>query len=127
MEKLQTRISEKWLDENDILRIKYVEGATVDIEAIIKSNSENKQLLGGKKELVLCDATVAFTITPDAQKYALKEIINKSRVATAVITRRAYVRVLVNFALRFSKLRSSVKIFDTEKDALLWLKHFQPN
>lgn len=121
MQKLRSDISEKWVDENGFLHIKYVEGATVDMPAIIRSKTENEQLLGTKKELVVCDARVAFTVTPDAQKYALKEIVNKSRIATAVVTNKSYVQVLVNFALRFTGMRSSVKMFRNEKDAVKWL------
>jgi hypothetical protein len=127
MRKLRSRVSEKWLDENDILRIKYIDGATVDVPAIMESRTENAQLLGNKKELVLCDARVAFTVTPDAQKYALKEIVNKARIATAVITNKSYVLILVNFALRFLKLRSSVKVFRKEEEALRWLYSFKEN
>lgn len=121
MQRIKTKVSEKWVDENDILRIRYLEGARVDIPAILQSKAENEQLLGSRKELVLCDARVSFTVTPDAQRIAIKEIINKSRVATAVITNKAYVRVLVNFALRFSKVRSLVKMFNKEDEALKWL------
>lgn len=127
MQKICTSVSEKWLDENNILRIKYIEGATIDMPAIQESSAENRQLLGDKKELVLCDARVSFTVTPDAQKYALKEMVNKSRIATAVLTNKAYVQVLVNFALRFSKLRSSVKMFKSESEAIKWLQQFEVN
>ncbi|MBI4929317.1 MAG: hypothetical protein HY841_01025 [Bacteroidetes bacterium] len=121
MKKLRTNINEKWVDENNILHIKYIEGAVVDMPAIKKSTEENQALLNGKKEFVLCDARAFFTVTPDAQKYAHHEIMNKTRVATAVVSNKGFVRLLVNFAIQFSKLRSSVKMFSNEKQALKWL------
>lgn len=127
MQKIRTRVSEKWLNEQGILCIRYIAGATVDLRAIKESRDENLQLLGDRKELVLCDARVPFTVTPDAQKYAIREIVNKSRIATAVITNKAYVQMIVNFALRFSGLRSSVRMFRREDEALKWLDGFRTN
>ena len=127
MEKLITNISEKWLDGDSILHVKYVAGSTIDLPAIIQSRTDNEKLFNHKKELVLCDARVSFTITPDAQKYARMEIMNKSRIATAVLTNKAYVQLVVNFALRFSKLKSVVKMFCKEQDALKWLRSFNQN
>jgi hypothetical protein len=91
----------------------------------MESKEENRRLIGNRKELVLCDARVSFTVTPKAQKYALKEMINKSRVATAVITHKGSVRIIVNFAMRFLKLKSAVKMFGNEREALSWLRGFQ--
>ncbi|MFI5163876.1 MAG: hypothetical protein ACHQHP_01370 [Bacteroidia bacterium] len=125
MQKLLTKINEKWVDSHGILHVKYLEGAVVDMPAITQSNAENKKLLNNNKELVLCDARVFFTITPDAKKYAKKEIMNKERLATAVITNKGFVRLVVNFAVQFSKLKSSVKMFSNEKEALKWLNSFK--
>lgn len=122
-----SQISKKWLDDDGILHIKYIEDAIIDLPALIRSRAENEKLLGGKKELVLCDARVAFTLTPDAQKYARKEIINKSRVATAVITNKGFIQLIVNFTVNFFKIRSSVKMFHKEQDALVWLHSFKQN
>lgn len=127
MQKIRSQISEKWMDENDILRIKYLEGARVDTPSIMEAQEENARLLGNRNELVLCDARASFTVTPEAQKYAIKEINKSSRIATAVITNKAYVQIVVNFALRFSKVRSSLKMFIKEDEALKWLHTFKQN
>jgi hypothetical protein len=127
MEKCITTSSEKWLDGNGILHIRYIEGAIVDLPAMMESRADNKKLLKGKMELVLCDIRVSFTITPDAQKYARKEIINQSRAATAVISNKGYVKLVVNFALNFFMLRSPVRMFSKEQDALKWLHSFKQN
>lgn len=127
MQKIRSRVSEKWLDENDILRIKYLEGASVDTPSVIAGGTDNVKLIGNRKELVLCDARASFTITPEAQKFAIKEINRSARIATAVITNKAYVQVMANFALRFSKIRSSVKVFKNEKEAIAWLQSFKKN
>lgn len=125
--RLQTKISEKWIDENNILHIKYMDGVLIGLPAIIESKTENEKLFDNKRELVLCDARASFTITPEAQEYARREMMNQSRVATAVITDKGYVRLVVNFTLRFFRLRSSVKMFSKEQDALKWLNSFKQN
>ena len=125
MQKLLTKINEKWVDTHGILHVKYLEGAVIDLPAIAQSNAENKKLLNNSKELVLCDARVFFTITPDAKKYAKKEILDKKRLATAVISNKGFVRLVVNFAVQFSRLRSSVKMFSNEKKAVKWLSSFK--
>lgn len=125
--KLHTKISEKWIDENHILHIKYIDGAVIGLQAVMQSKLENEKLFDDKRELVLCDARASFTITPEAQKYARQEIINKSRVATAIVTNKGFVQLVVNFALLFTKIKSNVKTFSNEKEALKWLHSFQSN
>lgn len=125
MEKIRTKINEKWVDENDILWIKVLEGANISLEALKEDVSYNQKLLGEKKELALYDARTVYSITKEASEYLQSDVLNKTRVATAVLTNNLGTRILVNFIASIRKSKSPVKFFSNEEDALNWLHTFK--
>jgi hypothetical protein len=126
MQKVKTKVNEQWLGADGILRIKYLTDAVIGLPEIKESQEAISRQTKGKEELVLCDARSYFTLTPEAKKYATKEILNnKSRTATAVITNKTFVILLINFSMKFSRPRSAVKMFRKENEALKWLNNFK--
>lgn len=125
MNKIRTGINEKWMDENGILQIKVIEGAHIDLESLIADHSVNYSLTGGKKALALYDARNFFTITPEATEYVRSGILNKERIATAVVTKNLGMRLLVNFLNRVKKTETPLKMFNDEEAALTWLLAFK--
>lgn len=125
MKKIKTRINEKWVDENGILWIKVIEGVNIDLPSLIEDASVNDSLTGGKKALALYDARNFFTITPEASDYVKTGILDRSRIATAVVTHRLAARLIINVITMLKKPESPIKMFNNEKDALLWLNTFK--
>jgi hypothetical protein len=125
MKKIRTKINEKWVDENGILWIKVIEGASIDLENLIEDASVNDSLTDGKKALALYDARSFFTITPEASDYVKSGILNKSRIATAVVTDKLAARLIVNVVAMVRKPETPLKMFNNEKDALRWLHSFK--
>jgi hypothetical protein len=125
MEKMRTSINEKWMDKNGILWIKPIEGSFVDLVSLKEDDAINPELTGGKKVLALYDGRANFTITPEARAFVRSGILNKSRIATAVVTDKSFMRILVNFINIFSKPKSPLKMFNKEKDAINWLNSFK--
>lgn len=111
--------------QDGILRIKVIDGTFIDLPSLIEDDAVNPQLTGGKKALALYDARAFFTITPEARDYVRSGILNKSRIATAVVTNKLGVRILVHFMNAFTKPKSPLKMFGNEKDALNWLNTFK--
>ncbi len=123
--KVRTKINEKWVDENGILWIKVIEGAHIDLPSLIDDNAVNAPLTGGKKALALYDARNYYTITNEATDYLRSGILNKSRIATAIVTSSLGTRLLVNFLGKIKKVESPMKMFATEEEALVWLDTFK--
>lgn len=125
MKKITTRINEKWVDENGILWMRALEGAHIDRQTLIEDAAVNDSLTDGRKALVLYDARNFFTITPEANEYLRSGVLNKSRIATAVVTDKLAVRLLVNGLQMFKKPESPLKMFANETAALQWLNSFR--
>jgi hypothetical protein len=125
MHKIRTKINEKWVDENGILWIKVIEGASIDLPNLMEDASVNDSLTGGKKALALYDARNFFTITPEARDYVNSGILDISRIATAVVTDKLGARLIVNFVMRVRKPKTPLKMFKNEEDALQWLATFK--
>ena len=124
-EKIRTKINEKWVDENGILWIKVLDGAYIDLPSLIEDDAVNAPLTGGKKALALYDARNFYTITSEATDYLRSGILNKSRIATAVVTKGLGTRLIVNFIGKIKKVESPLKMFATEEAALAWLNTFK--
>ncbi len=124
MEKVRTRINHKWM-EDGILRMKVIAGVHIDLPGLIDDAAADVNLSEGKKVLALYDARSYFTISPEANRYVKSGILNKTRIATAVLTDKSFMRLLVNLINNFNKPSSPLKMFDNEKKALEWLKSFR--
>jgi len=125
MKKIKTKINEKWVDENGVLWIKVIDGASIDLENLIEDASVNDSLTDGKKALALYDARNFFTITPEASDYVQSGILDTSRIATAVVTNKLAARLLVNVIMLVKKPKTPLKMFNNEQSALQWLETFK--
>jgi len=119
---IRTNINEKYLDDEGILRINVLEGAHITLEALKDDAANNFELTDNKKALAIYDSRAFFTIEPDAREYVKSGIIDPTRLATAVLTNRLAVNILVNFFIRFNKPKTPMKLFTKEEDALIWLR-----
>jgi hypothetical protein len=73
---------------------------------------------------VLYDARPHFLITVEAREYLQSKAFKKDRLATAVISNRLGVRIMVNFMNKFRKTESPLRFFSNEEKALTWLRTF---
>lgn len=127
MHKIRTKINEKWMDEDGILHIKAIDGVLIDLPSLKEDDAVNPQLTGGKKVLAFYDGRANFMITPEARRYVRSGILNKSRIATAVVTNKLFLVLLVNFINNFGKPKSPLRMFRNEKEAMKWLRGFKIN
>jgi hypothetical protein len=122
MEIVRTEINEKWICDEGFLRIKVIDGAHIDMDNLLSDHAVNLRITNGKKALALYDARCFFTITAEATDYVRSGILNKERIATAVVTDRLAMRLLVNFMNKFRRPETPLKMFGTEEEALAWLR-----
>lgn len=122
---VRTKINEKYVDTEGILRIKVIEGAHIDMTSLKEDGEVNLELTNNKKALALYDSRAFFTIEPEAREYLRSGILDPTRIATAVLTDRLATKLLVNFFIRFNKPKTPMKMFTCELQALKWLNSFK--
>lgn len=89
--------------------------------SLLNDHSVNLKMTNGQKTLALYDAWNFCTITPYATHYLRSGILNKERIATAVVTDRLAMRLLVNFMNKFKRPETPLKMLNSEKEAHEWL------
>lgn len=122
---VRTRINEKYVDNEGILRIKVIEGAHIDVQALKEDGAVNLELTNHQPALAVYDSRGFFTIEPEAREYLRSGIVDPTRLATAVITDRLSTKLLVNFFIRFNKPSTPMKMFTCEEKALQWLREIK--
>lgn len=121
MQKIITPINEKYMDDNNILHIRVLEGAEITLENLMTDHQMGLALTKGKKTLALVDTRASFIVTPEARKYMKEEITDKHRIATAVVTDNGFSRIIVNFFMMFNNPATPFKMFDCPEKAEKWL------
>lgn len=92
-------------------------------EADIKEfAAAGEKLSDGKPYLQITDARVSLDITTEGRKAAAKKEIAPLVIAHAVLVNNAAVRLIANFFTTFDKPHFKNKVFNSESDALKWLK-----
>lgn len=106
--------------EDKILRMRVLEGANIDLKQA-KLITESMQRLADETPVaVLIDGRENYTWDKDAQEYIAQH--SAYRLATAVVTNNAVVRIFSNSYAKIFKPSYPLRIFSNEEKALEWLK-----
>lgn len=124
MNTVTTSVTEMFIDDDGILRIKIIEGGFVTLEKIKEHLDASSELLEGRKALTLIDGSAPFTMTPEARSYLASNAGAENRIAAAFITNSFLNKVWFNLYIKFNKPVTPTKMFNSEKYALRWLKSF---
>jgi hypothetical protein len=109
------------LDAHGIVNIKVIEGAHLNVAILCRLNKNVQKLAGQKRILALIDARRFHTFTPEATSYLKKEIVDKTRIATAVVGNKVAVRLMVDNMTKVQKTKSPIRMFTSEVQARTWL------
>ena len=121
----RTKTSEMFVDEHGIFHKTVIENCHVDLEALKESDKVTEELTKGEKVLMLYDARNHFTLTEDAMEYAQKDIFNKKRIATAIVSDKTGIKITIDYMNKVMKPSIPIKIFSTKEEALAWLLTFK--
>lgn len=121
MNKITTPINEKYIDAQGILRITVLEGAEITLEKLKQDHQQGLELTGGQKCLALVDTRNSFSITPEARAYMKEDIVDPTRIATAVVSNNTVSRLIVNLFMKLNPPATPFKMFGDEKEATEWL------
>ena len=115
------------LDPDGIMKMYIREGYTVeldDLKEIVKTTAE---IGGGKKYPNLIKGGIYTSISSEARAYSATPESNLYTVADAFVIRSIAQKIIANFYLKFDKPVSPTRFFDTEKEAMKWLRGFVKN
>lgn len=102
-----------------IFRIKFTDGADINLSDAEKINEHLLQLAKGRKYCVLLDAQNQFTTSPESREYVGKK---PDRIAFAIVSKSIANMLVGNFFIQFNKPVTATKLFSDEKSALKWLQ-----
>lgn len=119
-----TRSSKVWLGEDGIVRKQFLPNAD-ETEADAKEawDAIEKVSLGQKRPL-LVNLTGLHSMDAGARAYYESDQAANVISAGAGLTSSAMSRVIGNFFLGFNRSRHPIKLFNSEPDALNWLKNY---
>lgn len=121
-DKIETRSSKIWIDEEGILHLKIMEGARIDLEEMhLLFNAYRKLGCDKHKRVQLIEGSSYFTLDRKAIKAANAER-GKYILAAATVNNSLSMLLLFRFIQKFYKLTSPIKMFQTKSEALQWLR-----
>lgn len=124
MNRIKTSVTEMFVDDDGILRIRILEGAVVTLQKMIEHLAASSKLLNGKKALTLIDGSAQFTMTTEANKLLASKEGAENRIAAAFVTNSFLNKIWFNFYIKFNKPVTPSKMFNSEEQALIWLRSF---
>lgn len=125
MKKILIPTHEISADDSGIIHIKVKEGAHIDTPILKQLNEYSLKLAGTKKILALVDARNFHTLTPEATAYLKTDFADKTRIATAIVSSKTGMRLLVDYLNNSKPVQSPVRMFENEKEAKTWLISFK--
>jgi hypothetical protein len=110
------------LIEGNIIKIDVKENSLVGVEEIKAFQVAKRRLLGDAVHYVLFITPKMGTMTREAREFSASSDVNENAKAKAVVVSSLVMRIIANFFLGTNKPPVLHKIFNSEKDALAWLK-----
>jgi hypothetical protein len=114
---------EQTLVEPSIIKISVPEDFILDVAGAQAMRLKNLELSGGRKFCVLLDTRKGyFTTTPEALKALASPEFHFNRIGTAIIVASLATRLIGNFFRVINGQASPTRIFNSEQEALKWLR-----
>lgn len=125
-EEIKTKTCIVCTDEFGIIHKTVRPNAHLDDSDIKESDDIAFDLTKGKKALILYDARPAFTLTEKGMEYLHKHLLSKDRIASAIVSDQAGIKMLVDYFDDKQKAGGpQIRMFKTMREALSWLLSFK--
>ena len=125
LKKFETDASHIELRQDGIVKIIMKDDVEVDITASRKIFDIVSSFAAKKELLVLVIGGKGGSITKEAREFAGSDEASSVTIAEAIVTASLSQRLIVNFLLNFYKPKRELKLFHTEREALIWLYRFK--
>lgn len=124
MEQIRTKTHVIYCDENGIIHLDIIENAHIDKDSILALHDIYRKLGDGEKKLIKVDARAHHTMGNEAMEYLKTDMIDKDRIATAIISDNIGTRSMIDHLKNVGKAKSELKMFSEETEAIQWLQGF---
>ena len=118
---ITTCIAKVEVDNNNVAYKRVLEDSHIDLASLKKSFSETMAFLGPEKRFMIYDLRPHFTITDDALDFVIDKIMGEHGIATAILANTIGVYIMADYAIKVKKIKSPLKVFTDEKQAIKWL------
>lgn len=109
-------------NRNGIIWLVLHEDAELGLEQVIEFTKACEKVADNQPYFLVSDARVNLTITSEGRKAAAGKKHSPLLVANAVLVSNVAVRLVANFFTSVNKPHFKYKVFNNERDALVWLK-----
>jgi hypothetical protein len=111
--------------EPGIIRITVTENAILDLNDVLAMRQKNLELNAGKNFCILWDSlSTHFTIDPEALHRMASAEYLETRKAAAILVNSLAGKLVGNFFKSLTNGQSPTRLFNSETEALLWLRKF---
>ncbi len=126
MQKTKVGSSEIWVGANGVVYVRNTEkNATHTLEAAKASIAAIERMLGPNvKRPMILDLTIPLKTTGEAQSFYASPESGDTITAMAMITPSTLARVIGNLMLGATREALPMKLFETEEQALEWLREY---
>jgi hypothetical protein len=108
----------------NLIKIKVKDHSILDVEDIKEIQKAKRELIGDQKHTVLFVTPRYGSITKEAREFSASHEANENAEAKAIVMNGLAMRIITNFFINYDKPPIEHKAFETERDALEWLKEF---
>jgi len=122
---IKTRTDTVFLRSDGIVQIETMDGADFDYHDAVDAVNAFAQIAGGVMRPLLLKFELVKSISREARGYLSSEAPAKYTNACAILTNSPIGRVIGNFLIGLNKTIYPTRLFNTEEEAIEWLKNFK--
>ncbi len=112
------------MDENNIIHFDYRHHVDITLEDAMIEVAFCAEVGGGEKVAALVNITNARSVNQEARQYYSSEDAKRVYKAVALIVNSPVSKMLGNFFLGLNKPPMPLKLFNSAKEGIAWLKGF---
>jgi hypothetical protein len=120
---IETAVSTLYYKE-EILFIEFKKNAVVELSHINEIINERAEIQEGQKVRTLVDIRNLWQADKDARSKAATPAMTDHNIALAILSNSLPTRIIGNFYMKFNKPNVPTKMFDSESEAIEWLRTF---
>ena len=125
VQRIDFRVGNLEILEDGVLYYHLFDDSVLDISDVQEMLKAHSILAARKPRLVLVDAGVRTSMTPEARLFDISRERQKYTLAEAVIVNNIVTRITANFYYRFNPPPYKTRFFNSEESAYAWLKSME--
>ncbi len=108
----------------NVVRIEVYKDAHIELEDIRQIQEAREKMVGNAPYSILNIAGKYSNITTEAREYAVRKEVIRNRVALAIVISSLAQRIIGNFFVKSHQPGTPARIFNSEDEAIKWLKKY---